>query len=161
MKPIIIENFADNGAHSHWSVVDGENGKIIIDVVRKMEKIKKIGIIGSRRRNGGVDQKAVREKFFEIYEHGDIICSGGCPQGGDRFAEKIAKDNGIPILIFYPNWKEFGKSAGIIRNRYIADESDILIACVAKDRKGGTEDTIHKYKIACKKNDKNEVVYLI
>jgi len=33
---------------------------------------------------------------------------------------------------------------GII-NTYIARDSDILIACVSKDRKGGTEDTIKKY----------------
>ena len=40
MKPIIIENFADNGAHSHWSVVDGETGKIIIDDVIKRSNYK-------------------------------------------------------------------------------------------------------------------------
>jgi hypothetical protein len=107
--------------------------------------MKKIGIIGSRRRNSGIDQKAVREKFFEIYEDGDQIVSGGCPKGGDRFAEKIAKDNGIPILIFYPNWKKFGKGAGFMRNTSIAEESDIIIACVAEDRKGGTEDTLKKF----------------
>jgi hypothetical protein len=30
MKPIIVENFADNGAHSHWSVINSETGEIII-----------------------------------------------------------------------------------------------------------------------------------
>jgi hypothetical protein len=107
--------------------------------------MKKIGIIGSRRRNAGIDQKAVREKFLEIFEDDDWIVSGGCPQGGDRFAEKIAKDYGIPIVIFYPNWKKYGKAAGIIRNTNIADNSDVIIACVAEDRTGGTEDTIKKF----------------
>jgi len=107
--------------------------------------MKKIGIIGTRRRRAGIDRKSVREKFFEIYEVGDWIVSGGCPQGGDEFAEKIAKDYGIPILIFYPNWIKFGKAAGIIRNTDIADNSDVIIACVAEDRTGGTEDTIKKF----------------
>jgi hypothetical protein len=107
--------------------------------------MKKIGIIGSRRRNSGIDQKAVREKFFEIYEDGDWIVSGGCPQGGDRFAEKIAKDNGIPIIIFYANWKKYGKGAGFMRNGDIAENSDFIIACVTEDRTGGTEDTIKKF----------------
>lgn len=30
MKPVIVENFADNGAHSHWSVINSITGKIII-----------------------------------------------------------------------------------------------------------------------------------
>jgi len=107
--------------------------------------MKKIGIVGTRRRNSGIDQKATREKFFEIYQDGDWIVSGGCPQGGDRFAEKIAKDYGIPIIIFYPNWKKYGRGAGIVRNLDIAINSDVLIACVAEDRKGGTEDTIKKF----------------
>lgn len=28
-KPIIVERFADNGAHSHWEVVDPSNGASI------------------------------------------------------------------------------------------------------------------------------------
>lgn len=31
MTPIIQENFADNGQHSHWSVVDSETGTVIIE----------------------------------------------------------------------------------------------------------------------------------
>ena len=107
--------------------------------------MKKIGVIGSRRRNSGLDRKAVRERFFEIYEEGDVIISGGCPKGGDRFAEEIAKGFGIPIMIFYPKWEKYGRSAGLIRNLDIAKESDVLVACVAKDRQGGTEDTIKKF----------------
>jgi hypothetical protein len=107
--------------------------------------MKYIGIIGSRRRDAGIDQKAVREKFFEVFDDDDWIVSGGCPQGGDRFGHKIAKDYGVPIIIFYPNWKKFGKAAGIIRNGDIAEKSDILVACVTEDRLGGTEDTIKKF----------------
>jgi len=108
--------------------------------------MKKIGIIGTRRRDTPKAYKAVEEEFFKHYEEGDWIVSGGCPKGGDRFAEVIAKKYGIPILIFYPNWKNYGRAGGIIRNENIAIESDILIACVAKDRTGGTEDTIKKFQ---------------
>ena len=31
MKPTIVEQFADNGGHSHWSVIDSSAGAIIID----------------------------------------------------------------------------------------------------------------------------------
>lgn len=108
--------------------------------------MKKIGIIGSRRRNTRTDYQSVYDAFWKIYEEGDWIVSGGCPKGGDAFAEKIAKDHGLPILIFYPNWKKYGKQAGFKRNTSIAKQSDIIIACVADDRTGGTEDTLKKYK---------------
>ena len=107
--------------------------------------MKRIGIIGSRRRNDTVDYRDVVKVFDKIYTEGDWIVSGGCPKGGDRFAERIAKERGIPILILYPNWDKYGKGAGFVRNTDIAHWSDFLLACVAEDRKGGTEDTIKKY----------------
>ncbi len=108
-------------------------------------KGKVIGVVGTRRRDTLKDFKKVEKSFFEIYKEGDFICSGGCPQGGDRFAEKIAKKNGIPIITFYPNWDKYHKGAGFVRNTPIAECSDFLIACVAEDRTGGTEDTIQKF----------------
>lgn len=107
--------------------------------------MKKIGIVGSRRRDSQGDFLKVARKFAELYESGDWIVSGGCPKGGDMFAEKIAKSIGVPILIFYPAWEKYGRSAAFVRNADIAEHSDELIACVAADRKGGTEDTIKKF----------------
>ena len=107
--------------------------------------MKTIGIIGSRRRDNLGDYVKIKKKFFEIYKKGDTICSGGCPKGGDKFAELIAKDHNVPIKIHKAEWDKHGKGAGFIRNTYIANDSDVLIACVANDRKGGTEDTIRKF----------------
>jgi len=107
--------------------------------------MKKIGIVGSRRRDNPEAYKKVEELFLEIYEQGDWIISGGCGKGGDRFAQVIAKKFGVPILIFYPKWEKYKTGAGFVRNRDIAKHSDILIACVAKDRKGGTENTISNF----------------
>lgn len=104
-----------------------------------------IGIVGSRRRSTADDYFKVLDAFRLIYQEGDHIVSGGCPQGGDYFAEKIAKDHQVPIKIHYAKWKLRGRAAGFIRNTDIANESTILIACVAPDRTGGTEDTIEKF----------------
>lgn len=105
-----------------------------------------IGIVGSRRRNTQADLQLVEQKFLDIYRNGDMIISGGCPEGADRFAEWIAKKHQIPITIIYAQWKRMGVRAGYVRNGEIAAKSDTLIACVAPDRKGGTEDTIKKFK---------------
>ena len=110
---------------------------------------KVVGIIGSRRRDTDADLRLVNRTLDEVIKQYEldqfILCSGGCPKGGDRFAEIIAKRHGLSILIHYPNWPKFGKSAGFVRNNNIAHDSDILIACVTEDRKGGTEDTIGKF----------------
>lgn len=108
-----------------------------------MKKI--IGIIGSRSRDTNSDFILVQKKFLEIANDGDWICSGGCPTGGDRFAKMIHKELCIPYLEFPANWDKYGKSAGYKRNADIAKFSDVLIACVSTDRKGGTEHTIKEF----------------
>ena len=107
--------------------------------------MKVIGIVGSRRRNTPEDLKLVEGAFNTIYEPGDTLVSGGCPQGGDRFAEVLAAQRNVPIKIHRAEWNRYGRSAGFKRNTYIAQDADVLIACVAEDRTGGTEDTIKKF----------------
>ena len=115
--------------------------------------MRKIGIIGTRKRNIITDFFMVKDAFFEIYEEGDWIVSGHCPKGGDAFAEKIAFQYGIPILLCPPKKpirKEF-----FARNTLIAEFSDVLIAClinpqdtiesILKRQSGGSEDTIKKF----------------
>lgn len=130
-----------------------------------------IGIVGSRRRDSSEDFLAVNDAFRVIYQPGDRIVSGGCPQGGDRFAELIAielakpghftlvgllhlhlierhriiKEWGAPFILHPANWHRDGKGAGFKRNNLIARDADILIAAVTRDRTGGTEDTIGKF----------------
>ena len=111
----------------------------------------KIGIVGSRRRDGQDDFLAVAKALQSILEScvspGEevILVSGGCPKGGDRFAELLAEQLGYKIIIHPADWKRYGRGAGFVRNTDIAEDSDCLIACVAEDRKGGTEDTIKKF----------------
>jgi len=118
-----------------------------------------IGIVGSRRRNNIEDFKIVEKEFFSLYNPGDVITSGGCRQGADRFAERIARDNGITIIIYHADWNGRGKSAGLWRNTFIARRADILIGCVAPDRTGGTENTIIKFKEM--KTDWEERLFII
>lgn len=109
--------------------------------------MKTIGIVGSRRRLSSADRQTVREALSLIYEYGDALVSGGCPSGADSWAEEIAKQIGGSITIHYPDWARHGRAAGFVRNGLIAEDADELIACVAEDRTGGTEDTITKWQM--------------
>ena len=112
--------------------------------------MKTIGIVGSRRRNTPVDFFLVYGAFERIAEIDDRIVSGGCPEGGDSFAERIAKQRQHTITIHYAKWRKMPKTAGFHRNGLIAEDADVLIACVAGDRAGGTEDTIEKFALKCR-----------
>ncbi len=114
--------------------------------------MKTIGIIGTRKRDRFEDLNKTYKAFKSVYKPGDCIVSGGCPKGGDRFAEVIAKEMGLTITIHYPDWEKHGVFAGLIRNNKIAEDSDVLVACVSKDRMGGTEDAIKKF------NDEDNLV---
>lgn len=108
--------------------------------------MKTIGVIGTRSRDSSIsDMPLIKAAIMRIYDDGDQLVSGGCPQGGDRFAEMIAKTEQIPITIHYARWNKFGKRAGYVRNGDIADDADVLIASVSQSRIGGTEDTIKKF----------------
>jgi len=112
----------------------------------------KLGIVGSRRRNLPADKELIRNRIRTIIP--DMIISGGCPKGADRFAEELAVELGISITIFRPNFEGFRSTATRIdyikayyeRNKKIAEASNYLVALVASDRKGGTENTIKHFK---------------
>lgn len=107
--------------------------------------MKIIGLIGSRTRTSNEDFDLMFDAFKTTYKDGDWICSGGCPQGGDNFAELIARKMGIPILIFHADWERYGKGAGFKRNGNIAQKSSVLISLGNRNGKGGAEDTCDKF----------------
>lgn len=130
--------------------------------------MKTIGIVGSRRRDTREDYALCRKAFDALYEDGDIIVSGGCPLGGDKFAEEIAEELGLTIengklIIHYPDKAKLDPKLmkmnprvayakiNYARNTLIAEDADILLSVVAKNRKGGTEDTIAKALMMDKK----------
>jgi hypothetical protein len=57
----------------------------------------------------------------------DKIVSGGAI-GADSLAARYAKENGIELIEFLPDWKKYGKTAGFLRNKQIIDAATHVIA---------------------------------
>ena len=114
-----------------------------------------IGIVGCRARDTMADCNLVETALLTILNSGSFdsfsIVSGGCPKGGDRFAEILAAKHNLDIKLYPAEWNKYGRSAGYKRNIFIARDADVLIASVANNRLGGTEDTISKYLALGKK----------
>ncbi|MBQ7670749.1 MAG: DUF2493 domain-containing protein [Clostridia bacterium] len=65
---------------------------------------------------------------------------GGGAMGADTLGEKYAHIKGIPFRLFLPDWKRYGKAAGLIRNnemaKYAAMEIGVLFAFWDGESKG-------------------------
>ncbi len=84
----------------------------------------KIAVIGSRNFNDYSLLKNIMDKYKNECEG---IVSGGA-RGADKLAERYAEENQIPLKVFKPEWKRYGKGAGLIRNRTIVENADLIIA---------------------------------
>ena len=79
----------------------------------------KIAVIGSR--NVTVDN------IGEYLTNCDEIVSGGVV-GADTCAADYAKENGIMLTVFLPEYERYGRAAPIVRNKEIVDLADKIIA---------------------------------
>ena len=89
-----------------------------------------IAVIGSR----GFDNYSLLQEQLNqvIAQHNAddksvVIVSGGA-KGADALAERYAKEYQLETLIFKPDWKQYGRGAGPIRNRLIIQAADIVLA---------------------------------
>ena len=78
----------------------------------------RIAIIGSR--NLTVDS------LQNYVDSNDEIVSGGAV-GIDRCAAEYAKNNGLKLTEFLPEYERYGRAAPIVRNKQIVDYADRVI----------------------------------
>ena len=55
------------------------------------------------------------------------VISGGA-KGADTLAERWANENNIPIILYKPAWKKYGRAAGLRRNENIIESCDFCLA---------------------------------
>ena len=82
----------------------------------------------------GIFENKYAEKLDKIFNEEkifrgiDTITVYGEFFGADSLAERWARENRIELLVFLPDWEQFGKSAGYKRNIQIIESADAVIA---------------------------------
>ncbi|MBE6591397.1 MAG: DUF2493 domain-containing protein [Ruminococcaceae bacterium] len=107
----------------------------------------KIAVIGSR----GIYNVDLSAYIGED----DEIVSGGAV-GVDRCAERYARENGLKLTVFFPNYKRYGRPAPLYRNQLIVDYADKVIAFWDGQSRG----TMYTVEYARKVNKPCEVITL-
>lgn len=82
-------------------------------------------------------QDTWREREIPITE---VVC--GCALGVDTLGERWAHEHGIPVKRFPADWKKYGRAAGPIRNKQMADYAVALIAFKRDKVSKGTDNMI-------------------
>ena len=67
--------------------------------------------------------KAIKLSEFDI----KTVVSGQA-RGADRLGERWARENEINLKVFPAEWDKYGRAAGIIRNKEMAEHANALIA---------------------------------
>jgi uncharacterized phage-like protein YoqJ len=79
----------------------------------------RVAIIGSRK------LKADISKY--VPEGCTVIISGGA-SGIDKYAAGFAKEKGLELVEYLPDYKRYGRAAPIKRNNNIIDNADVVVA---------------------------------
>ena len=66
------------------------------------------------------------DKIFSRRKPTAILC--GEARGADLLGKRYAKEHGIPVWSFPAKWDEYGKAAGMMRNKQMLAFADALVA---------------------------------
>lgn len=87
----------------------------------------RLAVIGSRN---CYDYETIKRKLDYIHDNKFMITSivSGGAKGADSFGARWADENSVDKDIYLPDWNQYGKRAGFIRNEQIVVNCDVLIA---------------------------------
>ena len=104
--------------------------------------IKRIVIAGCRDYNDYMEAKGYIDFCISnVRKKNEIVIVSGCASGADAIGERYAKENGFKVEKYPADWKNFGRSAGPIRNKRMAEISDYVI-CFWDEKSKGTKSMI-------------------
>lgn len=99
----------------------------------------KIIVAGSRDITKYVVVESAIQESGWIDKKAEIV--SGVARGVDQLAVRFARENNLALHQFPADWDKYGRSAGMIRNREMAEFADALIA-VWDGKSRGTKNMI-------------------
>lgn len=88
----------------------------------------KVAVVGSREIT---DESLVFDYLDSKIDKIGLIVSGAA-RGIDKMARSYCEKRGLPILEFYPKWRDkngiYNNGAGFQRNKLIVKEADVIVA---------------------------------
>lgn len=79
----------------------------------------KLAVVGSRNLTNIALNRYIKEDVEEIVSGGAV--------GVDRCAAEYAKNNGLKLTEFLPEYERYGRAAPIVRNKQIVDYADKVL----------------------------------
>lgn len=83
----------------------------------------RIAVVGSRDFKS---QYAVERLVYLMPQTWTVVTGGA--RGVDKWAEQTARHYLRDVVVYEPDWKKYGKSAGFIRNNEIVRDCDVVVA---------------------------------
>ena len=103
--------------------------------------MKKLAVLGSRT---FTDYNLLKK---ELDEYPPFILVSGGAKGAETLAERYADEKGYEKVILKPDWKKYGRGAGLKRNEEIINLADEVVSFWNKMSEG----TGHSLELARKK----------
>lgn len=85
----------------------------------------KVIVAGSRHFTDYTAVKSALDYYLSNQKEVEIV--SGCAQGADSLGEQYARENGLPVKRFPADWETYGRAAGPIRNKQMAEYADALV----------------------------------
>ena len=122
------------------------------DIFKKKLPTKRVVIAGCRDYNNYDEAKSYIDFCLSnIRKENNIVIVSGCASGANALGERYAKENGFKVEKYPADWKTYGKSAGPMRNKQMAEVCDYVI-CFWDGKSRGTKSII-AYAKELKKTD--------
>ena len=116
----------------------------------------RIIVSGGRDFNNYILLSQTLDAIMKRYTFSEVQIVSGCCRGADALGEQYATVHGIPIKRFPADWLAYGKAAGPIRNREMAEyaaECDGMLDAFWDGKSRGTASMIRlaeKYRLQIK-----------
>lgn len=117
------------GSTGNSKIVANDSSKWFVDYIELLRqyaqgKAQRVIIAGSRSIE---DFELIKNAYIDSGFNAVLFVNGGA-RGVDTLGAKVANDRKLPIQYFIPDWEKHGRSAGMIRNRQMAQNADALLA---------------------------------